>query len=177
MVTRSLKRRFLLVSATVSAVALCAAGLFLYYLFDRDIRERVHAEIHHNLTQLPSSPEIDASGTLAREPIVTAGPSDRPVILHSTLVTLGEGKVRRQLMVMIAVNEDEVRVPSWRFARDLGLFLCALALAIVLTSSAQLTLVMLPLKRLRHSIREIRHARESRVSGDYPVEIRPVVNA
>lgn len=60
--TWSLRKRFLLTSAAASAAALMAAGVFLYLIFVHDIRERVHAEIHHNLMQLIDGLNVDGNG-------------------------------------------------------------------------------------------------------------------
>lgn len=65
----SLKRRFMMTSLAVSAAALIAAGAFLYFLFERDFRARVHTETHNQLMQLVSGLDIDPDGALQAEPM------------------------------------------------------------------------------------------------------------
>lgn len=60
--TWSLRKRFLLISAGVGAAALLAAGTILYLIYEHDLRERVHAEIHHNLMQLIDGLAVDGNG-------------------------------------------------------------------------------------------------------------------
>ena len=103
------------------------------------------------------------------------GPFKEPVLIHARLITLGAGADRRQLRVMIAVNESEVARPTQHFAMNLGLSLLVLGLAMLVVSSAQLGMVMAPISSLRNSVRNIRDGKSTRVSDAYPVEIEPVV--
>lgn len=219
----SLRKRFLLTSLAVSAGVLMVAGAFLYLLFERDFRERVHTETHNQLMQLISGLEVDADGAIQTramadprfrqpasglywqidtkdgdvlrsrslwdgslstgegdwqsidEPQPFPGPFGEPVLIHSRLIMLGEPPNRKQLRVMIAVNESEVTTPTKNFAVNLALSLIVLALAMVVLSGSQLGMVMLPLNNLRSSVRDIRDGKATRVSGEYPMEIEPVV--
>lgn len=219
----SLRKRFLLTSLAVSAGVLMVAGAFLYLLFERDFRERIHTETHNQLMQLISGLDVDADGAIQTramadprfrqpasglywqidtkdgdvlrsrslwdgslstgegdwqsidEPQPFPGPFGEPVLVHSRLIMLGEPPNRKQLRVMIAVNESEVTTPTKNFAVNLALSLIVLALAMVVLSGAQLGMVMLPLNNLRSSVRDIRDGKATRVSGEYPVEIEPVV--
>lgn len=65
----SLRKRFLLTSLAVSAAALTAAGVFLYFLFERDFKARVHTETHNQLMQLVSGLDIDPNGDIQTEPM------------------------------------------------------------------------------------------------------------
>lgn len=65
----SLKRRFLLTSLAVSAATLIAAGAFLYFLYERDFRARIHTEVHNQLMQLVSGLDVDPDGALQAEPM------------------------------------------------------------------------------------------------------------
>jgi len=221
----SLRRRFLLTSLGVSAAVLLAAGAFLYVLFERDFRARVHAETHNQLMQLVSGLDVEPSGKVIKtqamtdprfrqptsglywqvesksgevlrsrslwdatlttgnepwrnidEPEAFPGPFGEPVLLHAKLISLGEAPDRQQLRVMIAVNESEVTRPTLYFAINLGLSLLVLGLAMLVVSVAQLGMVMAPVNSLRNSVRDIRDGKSARVSGEYPVEIAPVVN-
>lgn len=219
----SLRKRFLLTSFAVSAAVLIIAGAFLYLLFERDFRERVHTETHNQLMQLISGLDIDDQGTLQTrpmpdprfrqpdsglywqvetrdgdvlrsrslwdgslstgnepwrdidEPEAFPGPFGEPVLIHARLIMLGEPPNRKQLRVMIAVNESEVTTPTQNFAVNLALSLFVLALAMVVLSGSQLGMVMQPLNNLRTSVRDIRDGKATRVSGEYPIEIEPVV--
>lgn len=109
------------------------------------------------------------------EPEVFPGPYKEAVLLHARLITLGSGDDRRQLRVMVAVNDSEVAAPSRHFAMNLVLSLLVLGFAMMVVSSVQLGMVMAPISALRNSVRSIRDGRASRVTGTYPVEIEPVV--
>lgn len=219
----SLRKRFLLTSLAVSAGVLMVAGAFLYLLFERDFRERVHTETHNQLMQLISGLDVDEEGAIQTramadprfrqpasglywqidtkdgevlrsrslwdgslstgegdwqsidEPQPFPGPFGEPVLVHARLIMLGEPPNRKQLRVMIAVNESEVTTPTKNFAVNLALSLIVLALAMVVLSGSQLGMVMLPLNNLRSSVRDIRDGKATRVSGEYPMEIEPVV--
>jgi signal transduction histidine kinase len=221
----SLRKRFLLTSLAVSAAVLLLAGAFLYVLFERDFKERIHTEVHNQLMQLISALEIDGDGQILisqpmadprfrqpnsglywqvqtkdgdvlrsrslwdgsvstgvedwrdiDEPEAFPGPFGEPVLVHARLIMLGEVPNRKQLRVMVAVNESEVSDPTQKFAINLALSLIVLALAMVVLSGAQLGMVMKPLNNLRNSVRDIRDGNAMQVSGEYPVEIEPVVN-
>ncbi|PZF76218.1 hypothetical protein DK847_13520 [Aestuariivirga litoralis] len=103
------------------------------------------------------------------------GPFNEPVLVHARLISLGEGAQRQQLRVMIAVNESEVTTPTQHFAVNLLLSLLVLGLAMMVVSAAQLGMVMAPITALRNSVRDIRDGKATRVTGEYPVEIEPVV--
>lgn len=60
----SLKRRFLLTSMAVSAAVLIVAGLFLYYLFERDFRARIRTETHNQLMQLLGGLDLGEAGEI-----------------------------------------------------------------------------------------------------------------
>lgn len=219
----SLRKRFLLTSLAVSAGVLMVAGAFLYLLFERDFRERVHTETHNQLMQLISGLDVDEEGAIQTramadprfrqpasglywqidtkdgdvlrsrslwdgslstgegdwqsidEPQPFPGPFGEPVLVHSRLIMLGEPPNRKQLRVMIAVNESEVTTPTKNFAVNLALSLIVLALAMVVLSGSQLGMVMQPLNNLRTSVRDIRDGKATRVTGEYPIEIEPVV--
>lgn len=221
----SLRKRFLLTSLAVSAAVLLLTGAFLYVLFERDFKERIHTEVHNQLMQLISALEIDGDGQILisqpmadprfrqpnsglywqvqtkdgdvlrsrslwdgsvstgvedwrdiDEPEAFPGPFGEPVLVHARLIMLGEVPNRKQLRVMVAVNESEVSNPTQKFAINLALSLIVLALAMVVLSGAQLGMVMKPLNNLRNSVRDIRDGNAKQVSGEYPVEIEPVVN-
>jgi signal transduction histidine kinase len=221
----SLRKRFLLTSLAVSAAVLLLAGAFLYVLFERDFKERIHTEVHNQLMQLISALEIDGDGQILisqpmadprfrqpnsglywqvqtkdgdvlrsrslwdgsvstgaedwrdiDEPEAFPGPFGEPVLVHARLIMLGEVPNRKQLRVMVVVNESEVSNPTQKFAINLALSLIVLALAMVVLSGAQLGMVMKPLNNLRNSVRDIRDGNAKQVSGEYPVEIEPVVN-
>jgi signal transduction histidine kinase len=59
---------------------------------------------------------------------------------------------------------------------NMALSLLVLALAMLVISAAQLGMVMQPINNLRTSVRDIRDGKDTRVSGDYPVEFDPVVS-
>lgn len=62
----SLRRRFLLTSLGISVAALFAAGVFLYVLFERDFKARIHAEAHNQILQLISGLDVDTSGKVVK---------------------------------------------------------------------------------------------------------------
>lgn len=109
------------------------------------------------------------------DPEAFPGPFGEPVLIHARLIMLGEPPNRQQLRVMVAVNESEVTTPTQNFAMNLALSLIVLALAMVVLSGSQLGMVMQPLNNLRNSVRDIRDGKATRVTGEYPVEIAPVV--
>ena len=63
------------------------------------------------------------------EPEAFPGPFGEPVLVHARLIMLGEAPNRKQLRVLVAVNESEVTTPTQKFAINLALSLIVLALA------------------------------------------------
>jgi len=110
------------------------------------------------------------------EPQAFTGPFGEPVLIHARLVMLGEAPNRKQLRVLIAVNESEITKPAKHFAMNMALSLLVLALAMLVISSVQLGMVMRPINSLRTSVRDIRDGKDTRVTGDYPIEFDPVVS-
>ncbi|MDP1657558.1 MAG: sensor histidine kinase [Hylemonella sp.] len=78
-----------------------------------------------------------------------------------------------RLVVAGDVAELESAVAS--FSRQLGLSLAVLGAALLAAAWAQVTLGLLPLRKLQAAVQSIRQGREQRLEGAFPAEVDPLV--
>ncbi len=63
-----------------------------------------------------------------------------------------------------------------QFTRLLHIFLAVLALGLIAAAAGQVAIGLLPLRRLRGRLAEVREGKSERVSDDFPSEVRPLVS-
>ena len=98
----------------------------------------------------------------------------RILLVERTVSTDGSG---RPITAQFAQDTAELRSARNRFRLELGLFLVALWLMLMLASWAQITLGLLPLRRLRAGLERMRQSPSERMDGRYPSEIEPLISA
>ena len=116
--------------------------------------------------------EKSTGGWQARE---LPGPfGQRILLVERTVSTSGAG---RPITVQFAQDTAGLSAARNRFRLELGLFLVALWLMLMLAAWAQITLGLLPLRRLRSGLERMRQSPSERMDERYPSEIEPLISA
>lgn len=116
-------------------------------------------ELHHH--QIPGP---DGQGLLALE---------RRVQFVSADQSTAQAAPGWRLTVAADMAELESAVAS--FSRQLALSLTVLGIALLLAAWAQVSLGLLPLRKLQTAVLSIRQGREQRLRGAFPAEVDPLV--
>ena len=90
----------------------------------------------------------------------------RTVLLPDREVSVG---------MFAAVNSESVEASAQRLRNRLLIVMAAISAGVLLAVALQAYLGLSPLWRIRASLDDIREGRESRLQGDYPTEIQPLV--
>lgn len=75
----------------------------------------------------------------------------------------------------VAADMAELDKAVASFSRQLALSLAVLCIALLAAAWAQVTLGLLPLRKLQAAVLSIRHGRAQRLSGAFPAEVDPLV--
>jgi signal transduction histidine kinase len=81
------------------------------------------------------------------------------------------------VLVQLALDENELRVARDEFSQTLGLFLLLLWAVLAGAAWIQVELGLRPLKQLRHELSALRHNAAERLSAGYPREVEPLTKA
>lgn len=116
-------------------------------------------ELHHH--QIPGP---DGQGLLALERRVQFVTADQ-----------GTGQAAPGWRLTVAADMAELDKAVASFSRQLALSLTVLGIALLLAAWAQVSLGLLPLRKLQAAVLSIRQGREQRLSGAFPAEVDPLV--
>lgn len=107
---------------------------------------------------------------------VAAGPFDQQLIYVARQVQPDADSPR--LTVMVAADRATVATARAEFARELGLFLALLWVALAAAAWVQVELGLRPLEDVRAAVGALRRQASARLSqADYPAEAAPLANA
>lgn len=109
------------------------------------------------------------SGQIHRHRI--QGPDDKSLGLVERSLSLEHQKLR----LMVAADEALMTEPLSRFRGALWLALVILGIGLVLAVLVQVFVGLLPLKRLQEALVQVRIGQSTRLEGDFPTEVRPLV--
>ena len=123
--------------------------------------------------------------TLATKAVVTAGsepaaePSTGPdgetlVVFHRPIVLEANGR-DRAMVLTAALNRSEIIGARNAFLRELAFALGALAAVLIAAAWLQIIVGLRPLNLIRRRINTIRQGEDTRLSGDFPSEVAPLV--
>ena len=101
------------------------------------------------------------------------GPRGTPLLAVSRQITLP--RYSRPLRLTVAASLRSVDTAVSEFRRILMIALGLLATGLIAAAALQVTLGLQPLRRLRRELGAIRGALITRVSGEYPGEVAPLV--
>lgn len=116
-------------------------------------------ELHHH--QIPGP---DGQGLLALERRVQFVSAD-----------LGTAQAAPGWRLTVAADMAELESAVASFSRQLALSLSVLGIALLLAAWAQVSLGLLPLRKLQTAVLSIRQGREQRLRGAFPAEVDPLV--
>ncbi|MFZ2101415.1 MAG: ATP-binding protein [Oricola sp.] len=103
---------------------------------------------------------------------VVDGPGGEKIRVLESEIDLGDGRIAR---FQIAGNQTEFEYSVRDFARQVGLMLAAFGVGVVLINAAILFLGLRPLDHARQALSAIRAGEATSLEGDFPREIRPLV--
>lgn len=130
----------------------------------------------HTTLLSPSLTGRPLSGSLARTSVkswdITNGPTGS-TLEYGMLRPVEEGGP--PLRLSIASDMRLLDAILAEFHWPLGWALVGFALIMIATGAAQIAFGLRPLKRLAHAIGDVRAGRATRMAGEYPAEIRPLV--
>lgn len=82
----------------------------------------------------------------------------------------------RPIRVAVALPLSEIATVTGRFNRLLGLALSVLATGLIAASALQVAIGLMPLARLGRALMRVRSGASGRLEGDFPSEVRPLVD-
>jgi len=91
-------------------------------------------------------------------------------------VLLGEDTDRRTLVLAVASDASQVTAAATGFRNFLVGWLAIMFAGLLLAAWAQVQIGLAPIKNLRNRIENIRDGTSSRMSGNYPSEVKPLVD-
>jgi signal transduction histidine kinase len=101
------------------------------------------------------------------------GPDDRVLRMAERIIDAGDQGI---YLVQVAATTDEIVAQISRFEFDLVLTFAALALALVVSSAAQLRYGLKPLWQLQEGVAAIRRGEAEKIEGDFPQDLAPLAS-
>ena len=103
------------------------------------------------------------------------GPDGKPlVVFHRRIVLESDGQ-DRTFVLTAALNRSEIITARDAFLRELTVALGALAAVLIAAAWLQIIVGLKPLGLIRRRINAIRQGDDTRLSGDFPTEVAPLV--
>lgn len=122
-------------------------------------------------TEMPVTVKRKVAGTQAD---VRSGPNHQSLLVVSRQLVLASSDTPVELSV--ALDRSELRAARYAFNRLLGWSLTALGAGLLLAIAAQVKFGLAPLARLRRALSAMQTRRESRLGGNWPTEVVPLVS-
>lgn len=118
-------------------------------------------------------PDVVADGAVHRHAL--NGPGGQPVVAFERTVRAPGAEASRWTLV-VAADASETEAATTRFARALVGSLAVLLAALGLAAVAQVWVGLSPLRALRKAVATLEHGQASRVLGQFPAEVQPLVD-
>lgn len=122
-------------------------------------------------TEMPEKAVHKVAGTPAE---VRQGPNKQSLLVVSRSIVLASSDT--PVNVSVALDRTELRAARRAFNTMLGWSLGALGMGLMLAVAAQVRFGLAPLKRLRQALSAMQARRESRLGGNWPTEVEPLVS-
>lgn len=150
----------------------------LYWQIDRLASERRPAEtgvlrsrsLWDSVLTVPG--DALADGAIHKHRI--AGPEGATLGVIERMV-FAAGQPDQPLRLIVAADEQLLTEPIERFSGMLWLALCVLGAGLIFAAVVQVVVGLAPLQRLHKSLAAVRNGQTQRLEGDFPVEIKPLV--
>jgi signal transduction histidine kinase len=120
-----------------------------------------------------SVPKLTSGG--ASRILQLPGPEATPLIALERVITVLKQNQPYDVRLLVGTNASEVTEPLASFTRWMILSLAALAVFLAAAAWAQVKVGLRPLETLRAGLGQIRLGELTRLSGNYPSEIAPLV--
>jgi signal transduction histidine kinase len=119
---------------------------------------------------------FEAPATATTEPafVSLAGPDEQSLFGIARSVTV-EGAGRGRFSVIAAADYHELQKAKQRYSMELWIGLSGLATLLLIAASANVIVGLQPLKDLQSRLARVRSGQYSRLEGDFPAEVRPLV--
>lgn len=104
------------------------------------------------------------------------GPSGSQLLVHEQLFIVSASEGDHLVRASVAVDQNEIREVSASFQRETAIAMLVLGLVLMGGFAFQVLAGLRPIRVLGSGIRNIRAGNWSRLKGDVPEEIRPLVN-
>ncbi|WP_416795570.1 sensor histidine kinase [Ciceribacter azotifigens] len=105
------------------------------------------------------------------------GPDETDLIVQERKVILAAPEGEREIRIAAAIDAAELAKAGSEFARDMLPYSAALAIFLIAASLAQLTFGLRPISSVSEGLNRIRERKADRLTGRFPEELRPVVEA
>ena len=119
-------------------------------------------------------PAPGLAGQLARAELVS--PLDEPLLALSRAVIVGGEADPGMVTMTVAVNHSEVKLAAEGFRSAMLRWLLIIFAGLIVASWVQVKLGLAPLETLRSKVEQVRSGKEKRLSGDFPIEVRPLAS-
>ena len=107
---------------------------------------------------------------------VTTGTGDA-FTTASWIVTLGEGDSTQQVFLTVAFDRAGLDVSISGFTTNSAVWLAILGLFLLAASWLTARVGLRPLEKVRAEVNRVTYVQDTRLSDDYPTEVRPLVSA
>ncbi|HWU64218.1 MAG TPA: HAMP domain-containing sensor histidine kinase [Ensifer sp.] len=148
-------------------------GLYWQIVDDSAGQTMRSVSLFDTLLELPADTHTD--GTIHH--YLLPGPENRTLIVLERLVRVAAPGGQRAIRIAVAINSLALEEARNGFVRDFAPAMAALGLFLIGASIAQLAFGLRPLSSLSDGINRIRERRDSRLTGDYPLEFQSTVTA
>ncbi|HUZ91146.1 MAG TPA: ATP-binding protein [Methylocella sp.] len=101
------------------------------------------------------------------------GPDDRVLRMAERIIDMGDQGI---YLVQVAATTEEIDAQISRFEFDLMITFAALAIALVVSSAAQLRYGLKPLRQLQEGVSAIRRGEAEKIGGDFPQDLAPLAS-
>jgi signal transduction histidine kinase len=103
------------------------------------------------------------------------GPEGEALMSASRNIILGGSQGDVKMRLTASIDSKEVIEPAAQFQRQIAKYLLLIGLALVIAAWLQVSIGLKPLETLRQQLSQLRQHGASRIDGDYPVEVQPLV--
>jgi signal transduction histidine kinase len=101
------------------------------------------------------------------------GPDDRVLRMAERIIDMGDQGI---YLVQVAATTEEIDAQISRFEFDLMITFAALAIALVVSSAAQLRYGLKPLWQLQEGVSAIRRGEAEKIEGNFPQDLAPLAS-
>ncbi len=106
----------------------------------------------------------------------SSSPIGTTLLVSGWAILLGEGDAQRRAVLSVGIDDSEVAAAAAGFRKSLIGWLGLMFAGLLLAAWAQVRIGLAPLQLLRGRIENIRAGTDSRLTGQFPSEVKPLVD-